>query len=232
MRGKIRAWMVHAYTALGVVTGFFALRAFLDGSPRQAFMWLAGATIIDSTDGPLARFFRTSEVLPQFNGRRLDDIVDYLNFVVIPAVILVLGGLLPGREWVWGCIPALASAYGFCREDAKTEDGFFMGFPSYWNIVAFYLYILRLPRSVNLLIVLALSGLVFVPIKYIDPFKTRPLRPLTAPLTIAWGMAILSLIATMKNPSPFLLRASLLYCAYYLIASLWIHVRCTKPYCG
>jgi len=225
MRDKIIAWVVQAYTALGIVTGFLALRAFLDGSPRQAFFWLVVSTVIDGTDGPLARFFRTSEVLPEFNGRRLDDIVDYFNFVIIPAVILVLGNLLPEREWAWATVPALASAYGFCQEKAKTEDGFFLGFPSYWNIVAFYLYILRLPLAANLLIVLVLSLLVFVPLKYIDPFKTRPLRLLTIPLTIAWACTILALIVTMRNPHPVLLRLSLLYCVYYFLASFWIHAR-------
>jgi len=214
---------VHCYTALGIMTGFLALHAFLDGSPRQAFAWLAASLVIDSTDGPLARFFRAAEVIPEFSGRRLDDIVDYVNFVAIPAIILALGGLLPEREWGWACVPALASAYGFCRENAKTEDGFFTGFPSYWNIVALYLHLCGLSPLTNLLIVLSLSALVFAPTRYIDPFKTVPLRRLTVPLTLAWGASLLWLIATMERPHPILLRLSLLYCAYYLAASFWIH---------
>jgi len=224
MNSKTYAWLAHAYTALGLIAGLLALRAFLDGSLRQSFGWLAVATIIDSTDGPLARRLRASELIPWFNGRRLDDIVDYINYVLIPVLMMALGGLLPEREWAWGSIPALSSAYGFCREDSKTDDGFFTGFPSYWNIVAFHLYALHLPHSVNLAVILILSALIFIPIKYIDPFKTKPLRRLTIPLTIAWGCAMLVLVATMRAPNPTLIRLSLIYCAYYIIASFWIHL--------
>ena len=54
-------------------------------------------------------------------------------------------GLAPGG---WLLFPLLASAYGFCRDQAKTDDGYFLGFPSYWNIVAFYCYFLALPGTV------------------------------------------------------------------------------------
>ncbi|MDD5557738.1 MAG: CDP-diacylglycerol O-phosphatidyltransferase [bacterium] len=222
-RRKAIAWAVHAYTALGAAAGLLALHAFLDGSARRAFGLLAAALLIDSTDGALARRFRVAEVLPRFDGRRLDDIVDYCAYVFVPAVILAAGGLLPDGAWGWACVPALASAYGFCREDAKTADGFFTGFPSYWNIVVLHLWLLRWPAAVNLAVVLLLSALVFWPVRYIDPFKTVPLRRLTVPLTIAWAAAGIVLIATMRRPNPLLLRASLLYCAYYLIASFGIH---------
>ena len=31
--------------------------------------------------------------------------------------------------------------------DAKTEDHYFLGFPSYWNVVAFYAVVLDLPPA-------------------------------------------------------------------------------------
>jgi phosphatidylcholine synthase len=225
MNPKLIAWGVQAYTALGLATGFFAVRAWLDGSPRQAFLLLALSTIIDATDGPLARRFRTARVLPEFNGRRLDDLVDFLNFVLVPAFILAFAEMLPERQWAWALIPVLASAYGFCQERAKTDDGFFTGFPSYWNFVVFYLYLLRLGRPFNLAVVLVFSLMVFLPIKYIDPLKTKPLRLFTAPLTMAWAALILWLIFTTKRADPFLVRLSLAYPCYYFLASFWINLR-------
>jgi phosphatidylcholine synthase len=224
MNAQLIAWGVQAYTALGLVTGFFAVHAWLDGSPRRAFALLALSTIVDATDGPLARRFRTAQALPGFDGRRLDDLVDFLNFVLVPSLILALAGLLPERQWAWALVPVAASAYGFCRVQAKTRDGFFTGFPSYWNIVVFYLYLLGWGNGCNLLIVLVFSAAVFFPVRYIDPFKTRPLRTVTLPLTALWAVCILRLILTAARPDPFLVRLSLLYPAYYFLASFWIHL--------
>ena len=225
MNAQLIAWGVQAYTALGLAAGFFAVRAWLDGSPRQAFLLLTLSTIIDATDGPLARRFETRRLLPEFNGRRLDDIVDFLNFVLVPSLILAVAEKHPERQWAWALVPVVASAYGFCQERAKTDDGFFTGFPSYWNVVVFYLYLLGCGKAFNLAIVLLFSAMVFVPVKYIDPFKTKPLRLLTAPLTVLWGLSILWLVFTAKRADPFIVRASLAYPIYYFLASFWINLR-------
>lgn len=229
MREALIAWGVHLYTALGLAAGVFALRAWLDRSPRQAFLLLAISTLIDASDGPLARRFETRRVLPGFDGRRLDDIVDFLNFVLVPAFILAVAEMLPERQWAWALVPVAASAYGFCQERAKTDDGFFTGFPSYWNIVVFYLYLLRRGRAFNLAIVLLLSLMVFVPVKYIVPFKTRPLRRLTAALTVSWGLLVLWLVFTAKRADPSLVRASLAYPAYYFLASFRLNLPAPGP---
>ncbi|MCX6355504.1 MAG: CDP-diacylglycerol O-phosphatidyltransferase [Candidatus Aureabacteria bacterium] len=223
MKQKIIAWMIQFYTGMGIITGMIALRAALSGDMRSAFAWLAASTFIDGTDGTLARGFRTPEVLPEFNGRKLDDIVDYFNYVIIPAIIMVRAHIFPSGAWGWALIPLLSSAYGFCQEKAKTDDGYFTGFPSYWNIVALYLLLLDLPRSLNLLIVSALGILVFVPLKYIDPFKTKPLRQITRPLTVAWALSVVALVLSLPYVSPALLRLSLAYCGYYFIASFLLH---------
>lgn len=225
VKEKALAWCIQTYTASGLAAGLFAVRAWLDGSPRQAFALLALATIVDATDGPLARRFRTARVLPGFDGRKLDDLVDFLNFVLVPAFILAVAEMLPERQWAWALVPVLASAYGFCQERAKTPDGFFTGFPSYWNIVVFYLYLLDCGDAFNLCIVLAFSLMIFFPIPYIDPFKTRPLRAVTIPLTALWAVSILWLIFTSTRPDPRLVRLSLAYPVYYFLASFWIAAR-------
>ena len=226
MKEKMFAWAVHAYTSLGLVTGLFALRATMEGEMGFAFFWLAMSVIIDATDGPLARRFHSAEVLPGFNGRTLDDIVDYLNYVFVPAFILVRAGLL--SSWGWALIPLVSSAYGFSRKDAKTPDGYFTGFPSYWNVIALYLYLFKQSSSLNALIVTVFGILVFIPVHYIDPFKTSPLRRITVPLTIAWGLAILSVIALMPDPPPPLVHASFAYVCYYMLASFWTGLKRAK----
>src|SRR6184192_2732761 len=131
---------VHLYTASGAVLAFLIVLAAIRGNTVEA-LWLAFvALIIDGTDGWLARRFRVSETLPWFDGRRLDDIVDYLTYVFAPILLLWNTGHLPSNVggMFLAALPLLASGYQFCRTDAKTTDHFFLGFPSYWNVVAFY----------------------------------------------------------------------------------------------
>jgi len=132
---------VHGLTASGAVVGVAALLAIGAQDFSLAALLMLVALFIDSVDGTLARAARVKEVLPRFDGRRLDDMVDYLNYVIVPCVFLVAGGLLP--HW-WAAAPPIpASAYGFSQVDAKTEDDFFLGFPSYWNVIAIYAWLLE-----------------------------------------------------------------------------------------
>ena len=131
------AWTVHAYTGSGALLAFLATLAVFAGRFRAAFLWLFTAVVIDATDGWLARRVRVGDRLPHFSGPKLDDLIDYLTYVFVPALLLWRADLLP-THGSFGIIAAilLSSAYGFAREDAKTSDNFFTGFPSYWNVVA------------------------------------------------------------------------------------------------
>ena len=154
------AWLVHALTASGALIAYIALTNVIKGNLKVAFLWLAVATVIDSIDGVLARLARVKERAPMLNGARLDDIVDYLTFVFVPAVAIQHAGLLPDGLTTSLVVAAMliSSAFGFSRDDAKTADHFFTGFPSYWNIVAVYMVALRLPPAVNAAILLLLAA--------------------------------------------------------------------------
>ena len=130
---------------------------------------MALATIVDATDGTLARKVRIKEVVPGFDGRRLDDIIDFLNYTFLPILLIWRADLLPSGQEAWLIVPLVASIYGFCQVKAKTDDGYFLGFPSLWNVVAFYLYVLPLGPWTCLAIVVALAVLTFVPSKYLYP---------------------------------------------------------------
>jgi phosphatidylcholine synthase len=219
------AWLVHAFTASGAVLAYLALHDAMGGDFRRAFLWLVAATVVDSVDGALARLARVKERTPHFNGSRLDDIVDYLTFVFVPAFIIQQAALLP--EGVTGFVVVaavlLSSAYGFSREDAKTVDHFFTGFPSYWNIVAVYMVALRLAPAANAAILVALAGLVFVPIGYVYPSRTPHLRGVTVSLGIVWGVTVVILILALPDPPRWFAPISLLYPAYYLLLSFYLH---------
>ncbi len=221
---RVMAWAVHLLTASGAVIGVWCLGAIHRGEYRDAFFGMVLAVVIDAVDGPLARLARVKEVLPHFDGAKLDDIVDYLNFVVVPLVLLYEADLLPASVSIWILpFPLLASAYRFCHVSAKTPDHFFTGFPSYWNILTFYYYVGRSPLWFNAAFTLFAAIMVLVPIKYIYPGRTRTLRPLTIGLGILWGVALLILLGQLPDPSPSLVGWSLLYPFYYTVLSFVLH---------
>jgi phosphatidylcholine synthase len=218
--------MVHVYTACGAVLALGMAVAIMDDRYRTAFFLMVAATVIDGTDGALARLARVTEATPFFDGARLDDIVDYLTYAFIPSLLLVHAHLLaPG----WGGLVAaailLSSAYGFAAADAKTDDYFFTGFPSYWNVAALYVFAAKLPAVLNSVILLALSVLVFVRIGYVYPSRTPVLRGLTIALCLVWGLMLLQIIAKLPVVPGSLLIVSLFFPVYYFVLSLILQSR-------
>jgi len=220
------AWGVHLYTALGAVFGVLAIRYAAVGDYRASFIAMAVTIAIDSSDGTLARFFNVKKRVPGFDGALLDNIVDYLTYVVAPVFLMICAGLVEGSlGFAVAGFVLIASAYQFCQADAKTSDHFFLGFPSYWNLVVFYLYCLNWGAMVNELILTLFAVMVFVPIKYIYPSRTKPLRPLTLTLGIIWGVITIAMLPSLPSINPVLLYLSLAYIAYYFIASFALHAR-------
>jgi phosphatidylcholine synthase len=221
---RVGAGAVHLYTASGVVLALLIVLAALEGNAVRA-LWLGLVTlVIDGTDGTLARRLRVWETLPWFDGRRLDDIVDYLTYVFAPVLLLWIGGYLPNEpsSVVLAALPLLASSYQFCRVDAKTDDHFFLGFPSYWNVVAFYVIVFKLaPLAVGFILVVC-SVLVFVPIRYLYPSRTVAFRSLTLVLTGLWLLCYAVILLQMPAPHVIVTTFSLLYLVYYVGLSLYL----------
>lgn len=220
------AWGVHLFTASGAFLGFLALWSALEGDYRVSFLWMLAATIVDGVDGGLARAVRVKEVLPQIDGRKLDDIIDYLTYVVAPTFLMVHAGFLMSP--LLAAFPLMSSGLGFANTGAKTDDHFFLGFPSYWNVVAFYLWRYETTPLLATSVVVVLSVLVLVPIRYIYPTRTRWGKPITLPLSILWcgQLAWLLYDPTLGG---WWLHLSLLFPLYYLAASLFLHFRQDRP---
>jgi phosphatidylcholine synthase len=220
------AWFVHAFTATGAVLGLAALQATVGGDYRAAFLWMIAATVVDGVDGWLARLARVDQRAPGVDGRRLDDIVDYVTYVFVPAALMLRSSLLPAAiAWPVAATVLLSSAFGFSRTDAKTADHFFTGFPSYWNIVALYLFAMGLDPGWNAAIIVVLAILVFVPIGYIYPSRTVEWQVPTLVLGAIWSAAMIGIawrLPDVWRPGVFV---SLLFPLYYVVLSLVLHVR-------
>jgi len=203
------------------VIGALALLAIAAGDLWRASLLILLALAVDSVDGTLARAVRVRDVLPTFDGRRLDDMVDFLNYVIVPAVFLVWAGSL--FSWHWAVLPILASAYGFSQDKAKTDDDFFLGFPSYWNVVALYLWLFDVSPRVGTAIVALFSAMVFVPLKYLYPSRMPVLRRSTNVACALWTLALTGcVLAPAQTARIHLLSATLLFPAYYFTLSFWL----------
>lgn len=244
---KVLCWLVHLYTALGLVAAAGIAVLILRGGAdvvREVFLLMLVATVIDATDGVLARRARVREVLPGFDGRRLDDLTDFLTYAVLPLLLLYRLDI-PHGYTPWLLCPLLASAYGFCQSSIKTSDGYFLGFPSYWNVMAFYLCALH-PVSPELAlgVILLCSVLTFVPTRYFYPTQPGRLNRLTCVLAVIWGgltlCALWTWSAAPPTPGRFasetarsFVRLSVLFPIYYMVASwalsIWLWRRGERP---
>jgi len=191
MLGRLAAFGVHVFTAIGVVLGFQALIAAIEHRWEDAFIWLGVALVVDGIDGPLARWIGVSEKLPRFSGERLDVIIDYLTYVIVPAYIIYEAPLVPEPLAASAAaIILLTSLFHFTDNKSKTEDGFFVGFPALWNIVALYILIFQIPAWASFAILLACALLTFLPLKWIHPVRVARLRPATLAVIAVWSLAV------------------------------------------
>lgn len=225
---RVAAWMVHLFTASGAVFGLGALWAMHLEAYVAAF-WLMGVTIIiDSVDGIFARRAQTKYAAPKVDGALLDNMVDYFTYALVPAFFLLVTDLLPPIwSFVGASVVVLISAYWFTQPNAKTPDHFFQGFPCYWNIIVFYLYLWQLPPWANLFIIFILVLLVFVPIKYVYPSRldyltsNRWLRIGVLMVTLLWGGATAGLLFLYPDTNPLLVGISLGYAVFYTLLSIY-----------
>lgn len=230
---RARAYAVHGYTASGVVLALFAAAEICAASPDAArvFLLLAGAVLIDATDGPLARRWQVKRWAPGIEGRTIDDIVDYLTYTFLPLLLILRMGWVPWPAAVW-IVPALvASLFAFANTGAKDEGGgFFLGFPSYWNVVAFYAglwYPLHGPWP-NAVMLLGLATLTVAPVRFVYP-NLAP-RPWRLPLLLGagvWLATLLFMLPDYPRAPGWLVWLSLAYPALY--TALSVHLARGRP---
>lgn len=226
---KALAWGVHLFTATGAVWGFLALRAVFAHQWKLAIVWMVIAMLVDGVDGFLARWADVKTHASGLDGALLDNLLDYLNYTVVPALFLVEAGLLPSALALPAAFAILiGSAYQFTQIDAKTDstdEYFFKGFPDYWNVIVIYMLVMQLNPWINLAFLAFFTVMIFVPIKYVYPTRTKRLKTLTIVLSYLYGaFGIVGIILYPEVPK-WIVYASFMYVAYYVILSLWPRAR-------
>jgi phosphatidylcholine synthase len=217
-------YLAHAYTASGLLLVVFATHLVLQQNYALALVALVVCIVIDSTDGVLARRLQVKQSAHRIDGRRLDDIVDFLSFVFVPLLLALRAGLLIEPAGAIAAVAMVASVFGFSRVDAKQDEkGFFVGFPSYWNVVVGYLWLFETPPLFNSVLILALAVLVLTPVRflYLTHLPRRAERRRHYLMGAIWG--VVSVIALLTPPGTIrgvIAVASLAYPAYYLYCSI------------
>ena len=141
---------MHLFTVSGVVFSFLALIASIEQNLPLVFFYLALALFVDGIDGSLARKVDVKEHTPNINGEILDNIIDYLNYVFVPAFAIYWLSFVPqGLEFISACIILISSCFTFANNNIKTSDFYFSGFPALWNIVLLYFFILDTDLFLN-----------------------------------------------------------------------------------
>lgn len=225
----IAAWIVHIFTGSAAFIGLWSLLKIHEHEYIFALWLMAITVVIDAIDGTCARLVHVKSVLPKIDGTLLDNIVDYLNYVITPSFfLLVKPDMLPPNIALFIVLAmTMTSAYQFCQADAKTPDHFFKGFPCYWNITVFYMFIFNSSMVLNAWILSLLCLLIFVPIKYVYPSRldylteSKSLKRIMHTFSMIYGISSTLILWEYPSIDTLWLVLSFGYIIMYLMVSFY-----------
>lgn len=216
---RLAAFCVHLLTASGTVVALFALISAVEAKWTAMFLWLGVALALDGVDGLLARRLKVAELLPRWSGEVLDLVVDYLNYVLVPAFAIATGGFFPPLIALPAAAAILVSgAIYFSDREMKTADSYFRGFPALWNMVAFYLFLLRPDAAVALIVVVVFVALTFAPIHIVHPLRVKRFARLNLVLLVVWALLGALALYHELGPPAFVSIALVALGLYFLMA--------------
>ncbi|KQR68703.1 phosphatidylcholine synthase [Rhizobium sp. Leaf384] len=200
---EIRAFSVHVLTASGSFLAFLGVVAAAEHRFVDMFWWLGLALAVDGIDGPIARKVRVKEVLPNWSGDTLDNVIDYVTYVLLPAFALYQSGMI-GEPWSFFAAGAIvmSSAIYYADMGMKTDEYFFSGFPVVWNMVVFTLFVVKASELAASIVVFVSVFLTFMPISFLHPVRVRRLRPLNLAVFTAWSvLSAYALLMHFETPA-------------------------------
>jgi phosphatidylcholine synthase len=219
--GRVVGLSIHVFTAAGAAAGLMALASAFKAQFPAMFFWLAVALVIDGIDGTFARLARVTETAPEYDGAVLDLIVDYLNYVLVPAIAIWRSGLMADDLALGlGILITVTSSLYFADRRMKLPDHFFRGFPALWNVVALYLFVFRLPSWASAGVILLLCVLMFLPVPFLHPMRVRRMQAMSIAFTVLWlGSAGLAVTQGL-NTDMFAKGGLIVSALYFVLASV------------
>jgi len=214
------------FTLLGLLCGFYALVASIQGSYEPAAWAIIAAAIFDMLDGRVARLLNAESAF----GAELDSLCDMLSFGVAPAVLVYLWALTSYEKFGWlaAFLIVACSALRLARFNvqlASQDKRYFQGLPTpalalfIASAVLFHSSLDIEPVSSMWLVLsmvlawLLVSNVRFLSGKDIDLKQKRPFTVVTAMLA---GIVLL-----VADPYNVLFFVFLTYCLHGPILSVW-----------
>ncbi|SIQ99972.1 phosphatidylcholine synthase [Rhizobium sp. RU35A] len=200
---EIRAFSVHVLTASGSFLAFLGVVAAAERRFVDMWWWLGLALLIDGIDGPIARKVRVKEVLPNWSGDTLDNIIDYVTYVLLPAFALYQSGMI-GETWsfVAAGMIVVSSAIYYADTGMKTDEYFFSGFPVVWNMVILTLFVIQASEATAMIVVVTSVIVTFLPVHFLHPVRVKRLRPLNLGIFLLWcALSGYSLLLHFDSPA-------------------------------
>jgi len=196
---QAKAFSVHLLTASGSFLAFLSLVAASEERWTAMFWWLGLALLVDGIDGPIARRLQVKEVLPTWSGDMLDNIIDYVTYVLIPAFALYQSGFMgEGLSFLSAAIIVISSAIYYADTGMKTAENFFRGFPVVWNMIVFTLFVIGTSEYMSFVVVLVSAILTFTPINFLHPVRVVRLRSINLAIFLAWcAFGVIALVRDM-----------------------------------
>lgn len=228
---RAQAWAVHLFTASGIITVFMAMVEGTQHNYTNAMWWLLAAQVIDGVDGTLARYFKVTEVLPEMSGKSIDFVIDFAGYAIIPAFLIYQAGIIAAPYDLWAAFLILVTSviyYG--KSGMISEDYYFIGFPVMWNMVAFYLlFVFEWESAINLLFIIMLAVLQFVPVKFAYPSRTERWRAGNLTATVVFIVSMTGLLWYQPREVPVFWWGSVLSLLYFgifaVVATFWFERR-------
>lgn len=215
---EIRAFSVHILTASGSFMAFLALVAAAEERFIDMWWWLGVALLIDGIDGPIARKVNVKEVLPNWSGVMLDNVIDYVTYVLIPAFALYQSGMIgEPLSFVAAGLIVVSSAVYYADTGTKTDENFFSGFPIAWNMLVFTLFVIASSEMTAFVIVLVAVILTFLPINFLHPVRVVRLRPLNMAVFALWSVLSGYALLLHFNSPEWLMWGVMLSSAYLFV---------------
>jgi len=213
---KARAFSVHLLTASGSFLAFLSLVAISERNWAMAWAWMGIALLVDGIDGPIARRLDVKYILPAWSGELLDNIIDYVTYVILPAFLLYQAGLMgSGLSFLSAAIIVISSAVYYADTGMKTKENFFKGFPVVWNMLVFTLFAVQPGEWISFACVLISAILSFLPIYFVHPVRVKRMRPLTLSVMTVWFIAAVAAVF-YQMAAPHWLRVILIISGLYL----------------
>ncbi len=215
---QVKAFSVHLLTASGSFLAFLSLVAASEQRWPAMFWWLGLALAVDGIDGPMARRLQVKEVLPAWSGEMLDNIIDYVTYVLIPAFALYASGFMgTGLSFLSAAIIVVSSAIYYADTSMKTKENFFLGFPVVWNMIVFTLFVTGPDEYVAFAVVVIAAICSFLPVWFLHPVRVVRLRNLNLVVLALW--AVFGAIALLQG-----LESNLIVKAGNCVTSVYLFV--------